>query len=59
MEGWRQGDHSAERKLSHEEQEQIHLTPTGLLMEGDNTQNPVRLVNECIEMHRQYQSLKP
>ena len=36
MEGWRQGDHSADKKLSNEEQEQIHLTPTGLLMEGDS-----------------------
>jgi hypothetical protein len=36
--GWKHGgsgEHSAQKKkLSHEEQEQIHLTPTGLLMEG-------------------------
>jgi hypothetical protein len=35
--GWKDGDRvitRPEKKLSHEEQEQIHLTPTGLLMEG-------------------------
>jgi hypothetical protein len=35
--GWKDGDRVITRprkKLSDEEQEQIHLTPTGLLMEG-------------------------
>src|ERR1700688_4787337 len=37
--GWKHGDsgHSAIRKLSYEKQERIHLTPTGLLMEGGTT----------------------
>jgi hypothetical protein len=35
--GWKDGDRvitRLEKKLSYEEQEQTHLTPTGLLMEG-------------------------
>ena len=32
--------HSAGEKRVQQIQNQIHLTPTGLLMEGDYTQNP-------------------
>jgi hypothetical protein len=40
MEGWRQGWRLGGRKtLSNEKTKRTHLTPTGLLMEGDYTQN--------------------
>src|SRR5713226_5516531 len=41
MEGWRQGWRLGGRKtLSNEKTKRTHLTPTGLLMEGDYTHNP-------------------
>jgi len=40
MEGWRQWRLGKEKKLVQRKNKRIHLTPTGLLMEGDYTQNP-------------------
>jgi len=40
MEAWRQWLTRREKKLVCEKHERIYLTPTGLLMEGDYTQNP-------------------
>jgi len=39
MEAWRQRPLGG-RKLVHQESQRIHLTPTGLLMEGDSPRNP-------------------
>ncbi len=36
-----------EKNLVQRNDKATHLTPTGLLMEGDNAQNPGRWVNEC------------
>jgi hypothetical protein len=44
MEAWRQWLLGGEKNLVQKEQQRIHLTPTGLLMEGDYTQNPCRTV---------------
>ena len=46
--GWKHGDsgHSAGEENVLQKQTKIDLTPTGLLMEGDYTQNPDRRVNE-------------
>src|ERR1022692_2526091 len=44
MEGWRQWRLGGRKNLVQRKNKRTHLTPTGLLMEGDYTQNPV---NEC------------
>ena len=54
--GWKHGDsgHSAGRKNDVLQNEnRIHLTPTGLLMEGHYTQNPCRGILSVIEIFRQ------
>jgi len=40
MEGWRQQRLGEEKNLVHKKSKRIDLTPTGLLMEGDYTQDP-------------------
>jgi hypothetical protein len=40
MEAWRQWPLGGRRKRAYQKQTKITLTPTGLLMEGDYTQNP-------------------
>jgi len=40
MEGWRQWRLGKEKKLVQRKNKRIHLTPTGLLMEGDFTHLP-------------------
>jgi len=45
MEAWRQWLTRPEKKLAHQKNKRTHLTPTGLLMEGVSTQNPIA-VNE-------------
>jgi hypothetical protein len=46
MEAWRQWLLGGRKTLVSENERKMHLTPTGLLMEGDFTQNPGRGVNE-------------
>jgi hypothetical protein len=41
MEGWRQWRLGKEKSLVQRKNKRIDLTPTGLLMEGDYTQNPL------------------
>jgi hypothetical protein len=41
MEGWGQRQLGREKLLSNEKAKERDLTPTGLLMEGDYTNNPV------------------
>jgi len=41
MEAWRQWLLGGRRKRAYQKQTKITLTPTGLLMEGDYTQNPL------------------
>ena len=40
MEAWRQWRAGEKKKLVEHNEKRIDLTPTGLLMEGDYTQNP-------------------
>src|ERR1700731_1460109 len=40
MEGWRRWLTRPEKNLVQQKNNRIHLTPTGLLMEGDYAQNP-------------------
>jgi hypothetical protein len=54
MEGWRQWRLGGRKNLVQRKNERTDLTPTGLLMEGVYTQNPV--VSE-IEIFQQLRSL--
>ena len=42
MEGWRQWRLGERKNRVQRKNKRTHLTPTGLLMEGDFTQNPGR-----------------
>jgi len=47
MEAWRQWPLGRENNDVSRSKKRIDLTPTGLLMEGVYTQNPLAGVNEC------------
>jgi hypothetical protein len=53
--GWKHGDSGERLKEKPGEQNEIriYLTPTGLLMEGDLTQNPCRGILSAIRIYRQ------
>ncbi len=47
MEGWQQWQLGREKKCVQRKNKRIHLTPTGLLMEGHSSQNPCSEHFEC------------
>ena len=53
MEGWRQWLTRPEKKLVQRKNKRTHLTPTGLLMEGDYTQNPCPASMSVIAIYQQ------
>jgi hypothetical protein len=50
MEAWRQRRSGEKKELVEQNENRIHLTPPGLLMEGVNTQIPIR----CDSVHNSF-----